>query len=274
MDRKRYSSDLTDAQWALIAPHLPPPFDIGCPRKTDLREVCNAIFYVTREGCRWRSLPHDFGVPWQTVYEYFSQWNANGTIKAMHAALRGAVRQAAGKEPTPSAAALDSQSVKTSQKGGDRGFDAGKQIKGRKRFILVDTLGLIWLVKILTADTQERDGGRKLLECLQAIKERFPRLTIIWADGGYAGKLEEWVRATCTWALEIVRKLTGQKGFVLLPHRWQVERTNSWFGIYRRLDKDYEVKVAHSEAMLYWAMTHLMVRRLTGGQERWYGQVT
>ena len=144
-------------------------------------------------------------------------------------------------------------------------------MKGRKRFILVDTLGLIWLACVLTADTQERDGGRMLLEALHAIQEQLPRLQIIWADGGYAGKLEEWVRSTCQWVLEIVRKLKGQQGFVLLPHRWQVERTNSWFGIYRRLDKDYEVKVAHSEAMLLWAMTHLMVRRLTGGQERWYG---
>lgn len=142
-------------------------------------------------------------------------------------------------------------------------------MKGRKRFILVDTLGLLWLVFVLTADTQERDGGRLLLEVLHAIKERFPRLRIIWADGGYAGQLEEWVRATCQWVLEIVRKLKGQQGFVLLPHRWQVERTNGWFGNFRRLDKDYEVKVAHSEAMLYWAMTHLMARRLTGGQERW-----
>jgi putative transposase len=136
----------------------------------------------------------------------------------------------------------------------------------------VDTLGLIWFARVLTADTQERDGGRQLLEAVQAIKERFPRLQIIWADGGYAGQLEEWVRTTCQWVLMIVRKLKGQQGFVLLPHRWQVERTNGWCGNYRRLDKDYEVKVAHSEAMLYWAMTHLMVRRLTGGQERWYAR--
>jgi putative transposase len=118
MIRKRYPSDLTDAQWALIAPFMPPPCEIGCPRSTDLREVCNAIFYVAREGCRWRSLPHDFGIPWQTIYEYYSQWNRDGTLTDLHAALRGAVRKQAGKEPTPSAAALDSQSVKTSQKGG------------------------------------------------------------------------------------------------------------------------------------------------------------
>jgi putative transposase len=141
-------------------------------------------------------------------------------------------------------------------------------VNGRKRFILVDTLGLLWLIRVVTADHQECQGGRLLLAALQALQERFPRLRLIWADGGYAGQLEAWVADACAWVLEIVRKVKA-KGFEVLPHRWIVERTFGWFGNFRRLSKDYEVLPAVSEAMLYWAMSHVMVRRLTGGQVRW-----
>lgn len=153
-------------------------------------------------------------------------------------------------------------------KGGARGYDAGKQINGRKRFIFVDTLGLLWLVKILTGDVQERDGGRLLLEAVHALKARFPRLQLIWADGGFAGQLEDWVASVGQWVLAIVRKVKA-KGFEVLPHRWIVERTYGWLGNFWRLDKDYEVNPVHSQATLYWAMTHVMVRRLTGGQVHW-----
>jgi len=153
-------------------------------------------------------------------------------------------------------------------KGGARGYDAGKQVKGRKRFICVDTVGLLWLVAILTGDIQERDGGRFVLAAVPALKDRFPRLQLIGADGGFAGQLEEWVATVCQWMLAIVRKVKA-KGFEVLPHRWIVERTFGWFGNFRRLDKDYEVNPVHSQATLYWAMTQVMVRRLTGGQVRW-----
>lgn len=266
--RDPYPSDLTDAQWAQISPDLPPPAAIGGPRITDLRELCNAIFYVVREGCQWRALPHDFGIPWETVYWYFRHWQEDGTWTVLHAALRERVRKRAGKEATPSALIIDSQSAKTTAQGGVRGCDVHKQVNGRKRFILVDTLGLIWLRLVLTADQQERDGGRQLLELLQSLRERFPRLRLIWADGGYAGQLVAWVASACTWVLEIVKRVK-QTEFAVLPHRWIVERTYAWFGFFRRLSKEYEVLPTVSEAMIDVAMIHLMVRRLTGGQVRW-----
>lgn len=267
LSRAPYPSDLTDDQWAILAPLLPPPRDIGGPRVTQMRELCNAIFYVAREGCRWRAVPHDFGIPWQTVYWYFRRWQADDTWVTIHAALRGQVRQSVGKAATPSAMSTDSQSAKTTAQGGERGYDAWKKINGRKRFVCVDTLGLIWVRRVLPASTQDWDGGRVLFEHILTLGRLFPRLQRIWADHGFAN-LVAWVVATCTWVLEIVCK-TKPHEFEVLPHRWIVERTYAWFGHFRRLSKEYEVLPAVSEAMLDVAMIHLMVRRLTGEQECW-----
>jgi len=182
-----------------------------------------------------------------------------GTWEQINTALRIKLREADGREPEPSAAILDSQSVKTTSVKGVRGYDAGKKVKGRKRHILVDTLGLLLMAVVHTANIQDRDGAKLVLE---KAKLFFSRLQLIWADGGYAGKLIDWVKCTCNWVLEIVKRDPNAKGFHILPHRWVVERTFGWLDRYRRLSKDYEVLTETSEAMIYAAMSHLMVRRL------------
>jgi len=203
-------------------------------------------------------LPHDLP-PWKTVYHYFRHWRKDGTWERINAALRVEVRVAAGREPEPSAAILDSQSVKTTETPGIRGYDAGKKVNGRKRHILVDTLGLLLMVVVHAAHIQDRDGAKLVLE---RVRGRFPRLHLIWADGGYAGQLVEWVKIVCHWVLEIVKRPGDVKGFQVLPRRWVAERTFGWLGRYRRLSKDYEGVPETSEAMVYIAMIHLMVRRL------------
>jgi putative transposase len=197
--------------------------------------------------------------PWKTVYHYFRLWRKDGTWERINSALRVEVRVAAGREPEPSAAVIDSQSVKTTETPGVRGYDAGKKVNGRKRHLLVDTLGLVLMVVVHAANIQDRDGARLLLE---KARGRFPRLRLIWADGGYTGKLVDWVKTLCLWVLEIVKRSDDVKGFQVLPHRWVVERTFGWLGRYRRLSKDYEGLPESSEAMIYIAMIHLMVRRL------------
>jgi putative transposase len=258
MNRQPYPTDLSDEQWNLLEPMLPPPFLVGRKRTVDLREIVNAILYLLRSGCAWRYLPHDFP-KWATVYYYFRLWRDLEWFAKLNSELRTQVRLADGRDKDPSAAIVDSQSVKTTEQGGDKGYDAGKKVNGRKRHILVDTLGLLLCVKVLAGNLQDRDGAKVLLD---EVKERMPRLYLIWADGGYRGKLIHWVATTCLWLLQVVKRNDAVQGFVVLPRRWVVERTFAWLGRNRRLSKDYERACQSSEAFIYMAMIHLMLKRL------------
>jgi putative transposase len=261
MNRQPYPTDLSDAEWHRLAPLVPKPKAGGRPPKYPRREILNAILYLVRAGCTWRLLPHEFP-SWRIVYHYFRHWRLQGVWKRIHHRLRKLVRKAAGRKPSPSAAILDSQSVKTTERGGEKGYDAGKNVNGRKRHLLVDTLGLLLVVCVTAASTQDRDGARLLLK---ALTHQWTRLRLIWADSSYAGELIEWVRQLRERRrvkLEIVRRSDAQKGFVVLPNRWIVERTFGWLNRCRRLSKDYEYLTETSEAMIHVAMINLMVRRL------------
>ena len=258
MKRKLYPSDLKDAEWSILEPWIPPAKPGGRPREVDMREVVNAILYLLRSGCSWAMLPHDFP-PKGTVYDYFAQWRKDGTFEHINTVLRGELRVAVGKNKEPTAGILDSQSAKTTETRVPRGYDAGKKVKGRKRHILVDTLGLLLMAVVHSASIQDRDGAKQVLE---KAKLCFSQLQLIWADGGYAGKLINWVKETCNWVLEIVKRNSEVKGFQVLPRRWVVERTFAWLGRYRRFSKDYEELTKSSESMIYAAMIHIMTRRL------------
>ena len=257
MKRKTYPTDLSDEQWKLLCLMLPPPERFGRKRQIDLREVFNALCYLARAGCQWRLLPKEFP-KWETVYYYFRRWRESEWFVALNDKLRQEIRLRAGKQPDPSAAIIDSQSVKTDEQAEAKGYDAGKKVKGRKRHILVDTLGLLLKAKVLTADVQDRDGAKMLFS---AIKEQMPRLQLIWADGGYRGKLIDWVAVQCLWVLEIIKRNDSLKMFIPVPKRWIVERTFSWLNRNRRLSKDYERKAESAEAWLYLSMSILMLKR-------------
>ena len=259
MTRLAYDTDLSDDQWALIAPYLPAAKSGGRPRTLDLREVVNAIFYLLSNGIKWRAMPHDLP-RWQSVYTYFRAWERDGTWQQLNEALRTQLRLQAGRNAQPSAGSVDSQSVKTASGGEDISFDGGKKVKGRKRTILVDTMGLLLAACVHGAGRSDHSG----MELLATFRAQFwTCLKLIWVDSTFAGKdFIAKIAQQFGWTLEHLKRTDKEPGFTVIPKRWVVERTYAWFGHYRRLSKDYEFLATTSEVMLYAAMVHLMVRRL------------
>jgi transposase len=258
-DGLRYASDTTDEEWAVIAPHLPPACQRGRPRETGLRRVVDAIFYIAQSCCQWRMLPKDFP-PFTTVQYYFYRWRDDGTWLSINHALVMQAREMAGREASPTAGVIDSQSVKTTEAAGPHGYDAGKKINGRKRHLLVDTMGLLIAAIVHRADIQDRDGAPRLLA---AMRSAFPWLRHIFADAAYAGgKLQQALAKLGTWTFEIVRRSDAARGFEPLPRRWVVERTIAWLNRNRRLAKDFEATIESAQAWLFIASVKLLSRRL------------
>jgi putative transposase len=255
----RYTSDLTDTEWQLIDYCFPKPSQTGRPREHSYRELVNAIFYLVKTACQWRNVPKDFA-PWGTIYHYFRLWKRNGLWVRIHTHLREHVRLEAGRNRQPSAAIIDSQSVKSTECSDQRGYDAGKKVNGRKRHILVDTIGLLLMVVVLPANIQDRDGAKQLLTLFFG-QSTWRRVKHIWADGGYAGALLQWAKSLWRCTIEVV-KHNELHIFKVLPRRWVVERTFGWCGRYRRLNRDYERQAKTGEIMVYLAMIRLMLVRL------------
>jgi transposase len=261
--QRRYPSDLTDAQWEIVEPMLPLIKSPGRIPKHPRRAIVDAILYVVRSGCSWRQLPVDFP-PWQTVYWQFQQWEQRQVTERILEELREQVRLQEGREAQPSAGVIDSQSVKGADSVGrdSRGYDAGKKVNGRKRFIVTDTLGLLVVVCVMAASWQDRDGAKTtLLSAYLATPMRH-----VFADAGFAGRLVDWAATRLQMRVEIVRKPAEQRGFAVHPKRWVVERSLAWLTAHRRLARDYERDPAVSEAFIRWAAINTMIRRLDRGR--------
>ncbi len=255
-----YNTDLTDEQWSIISPLFPINSGRGRPIELDLRLVINAILYLVRTGCQWRNLPNDF-LKWQSVYYYFRKWAKDGTWQAINETLRKMEREKRGRKPEPTGAIVDSQSVKTTEAGGERGFDGGKQVNGRKRNVIVDTVGNLLSTVVNAANSDDRAGAKDAFGKLS--DATIASLKMIWADGGYTGQnFLDFVHETLQAALEITYRPPNAKGFVVVPVRWVVERTLAWLGRYRRLSKDYEHCTKSSEGVIYVASIVTMLKRL------------